>query len=107
MVVTAAGYLNRPRWPEIQGRETFAGISIHSARWDSSLDLTDKKVAIIGAGCTAVQIVDACADQVDHLTVFQRQPHWVAPRKRLTDDVPALQAIPGQAPAVLRELEPA
>jgi 4-hydroxyacetophenone monooxygenase len=89
VVVTAAGYLNRPRWPDLKGRETFAGISIHSARWDSSLDLTGKKVAIIGAGCTAVQIVDACVDEVTHLTVFQRQPHWVAPRKRLTDDVPA------------------
>ena len=89
VVVTAAGYLNRPRWPDLKGRESFAGISIHSARWDPSLDLTGKKVAIIGAGCTAVQIVDACVDQVKHLTVFQRQPHWVAPRKRLTDDVPA------------------
>lgn len=89
VVVTAAGYLNRPRWPDLKGRETFAGRSIHSAHWDSSLDLTGKRVAIIGAGCTAVQIVDACVDQVEHLTVFQRQPHWVAPRKRLTDDVPA------------------
>jgi 4-hydroxyacetophenone monooxygenase len=89
VVVTAAGYLNRPRWPDVKGRETFAGTSIHSALWDSSLDLTGKKVAIIGAGCTAVQIVDACVDQVDHLTVFQRQPHWVAPRKRPTDEVPA------------------
>jgi cation diffusion facilitator CzcD-associated flavoprotein CzcO len=89
VVVTAAGYLNRPRWPDVPGQETFAGISIHSAQWDSSLDLTGKKVAVIGAGCTAVQIVDACVDQVDHLTVFQRQPHWVAPRKRPTDEVPA------------------
>ncbi|HEY9304495.1 MAG TPA: NAD(P)/FAD-dependent oxidoreductase, partial [Mycobacterium sp.] len=89
VVITAAGYLNRPRWPDVKGRETFAGISIHSAQWDSSLDLTDKKVAIVGAGCTAVQIVDACVDQVNHLTVFQRQPHWVAPRKRPTDEVPA------------------
>ena len=89
VVVTAAGYLNRPRWPDVKGRETFAGISIHSALWDPSLDLSGKRVAIIGAGCTAVQIVDACVDQVEHLTVFQRQPHWVAPRKRLTDDVPA------------------
>jgi 4-hydroxyacetophenone monooxygenase len=89
VVVTAAGYLNRPRWPDLKGRESFAGISIHSARWDSSLDLAGKKVAIIGAGCTAVQIVDACADEMNHLTVFQRQPHWVAPRKRLTDEVPA------------------
>ena len=88
VVVTAAGYLNRPRFPDLPGRDTFGGISIHSALWDESLDLTGKRVAIIGAGCTAVQIVDACVDQVDHLTVFQRQPHWVAPRKRLSDDVP-------------------
>jgi cation diffusion facilitator CzcD-associated flavoprotein CzcO len=96
VVVTAAGYLNRPRWPEIPGRETFAGISVHSAQWDQSLDLTGKRVAIIGAGCTAVQIVDACVDQVEHLTVFQRQPHWVAPRKRLTDDVPEFRRYLGR-----------
>lgn len=89
VVVPAAGYLNRPRWPDLPGREDFAGISIHSAEWDPGLSLQGKKVAIIGAGCTAVQIVDACVDEVEHLTVFQRQPHWVAPRKRLTDDVPA------------------
>lgn len=88
-VIPAAGYLNRPRWPELPGRETFSGISLHSARWDPNLDLTGKRVAIIGAGCTAVQIVDACVDQVAHMTVFQRQPHWVAPRRRPSDDVPA------------------
>ncbi|MGV0849920.1 flavin-containing monooxygenase [Mycolicibacterium phlei] len=88
VVIPAAGYLNRPRWPEIEGRDTFAGVSIHSAEWDPSLDLRGKRVAIIGAGCTAVQIVDACVDEVSHLTVFQRQPHWVAPRKRLSDEVP-------------------
>nr|WP_225951981.1 NAD(P)/FAD-dependent oxidoreductase [Mycobacterium sp. OAS707] len=88
VVITAAGYLNRPRWPELSGRDTFAGTSIHSAQWDPSLDLTGKRVAIIGAGCTAVQIVDACVDAVAHMTVFQRQPHWVAPRRRASDDVP-------------------
>ncbi|MDQ2625748.1 MAG: NAD(P)/FAD-dependent oxidoreductase, partial [Actinomycetota bacterium] len=88
VVIPAAGYLNRPRWPDLAGRETFAGVSVHSADWDPSLELAGKKVAIIGAGCTAVQIVDACVDDVEHLTVFQRQPHWVAPRKRLSDDVP-------------------
>jgi len=88
VVIAAAGYLNRPRWPELPGRNTFEGISVHSAVWDPALDLTGKRVAVIGAGCTAVQIVDACVEQVEHLTVFQRQPHWVAPRKRLTDDVP-------------------
>jgi 4-hydroxyacetophenone monooxygenase len=88
VVVTAAGYLNRPRFPELKGRDTFAGVSVHSAQWDPALDLTGKRVAVIGAGCTAVQIVDACVDEVEHLTVFQRQPHWVAPRRRLSDDVP-------------------
>ena len=88
VVVTAAGYLNRPRFPDLKGRDTFSGTSIHSAQWDPTLDLAGKKVAVIGAGCTAVQIVDACVDEVDHLTVFQRQPHWVAPRKRLSDEVP-------------------
>lgn len=89
VVIPAAGYLNRPRWPDLPGRETFSGTSIHSARWDRKLDLMGKRVAIIGAGCTAVQIVDACVDQVAHMTVFQRQPHWVAPRRRASDDVPA------------------
>lgn len=88
VVVTAAGYLNRPRFPEVRGRELFGGISVHSAQWDPDLDLTGKRVAVIGAGCTAVQIVDTCVDSVEHLTVFQRQPHWVAPRRRLTDEVP-------------------
>lgn len=88
VVIPAAGYLNRPRYPGLPGRDTFAGVSIHSAEWDRDLDLRGKKVAIIGAGCTAVQIVDACVGDVEHLTVFQRQPHWVAPRKRPTDDVP-------------------
>lgn len=88
VVIPAAGYLNRPRWPELEDMDAFAGISVHSAQWDPALDLTGMKVAVIGAGCTAVQIVDACVDQVEHLTVFQRQPHWVAPRRRPTDDVP-------------------
>jgi 4-hydroxyacetophenone monooxygenase len=91
VVVPAAGYLNRPRWPDLDGLGTFSGIEIHSARWDPDLDLSGKRVAVIGAGCTAVQIVDACVDQVAHLTVFQRQPHWVAPRRRLSDDVPEYQ----------------
>jgi 4-hydroxyacetophenone monooxygenase len=91
VVIPAAGYLNRPRWPNLDGVGEFSGIEIHSAQWDSDLDLTGKRVGIIGAGCTAVQIVDACVDQVAHLTVFQRQPHWVAPRRRASDDVPDYQ----------------
>lgn len=90
-VVTAAGYLNRPQFPDLVGRDSFEGISIHSAEWDPDLDLKGKRVAILGVGCTAVQIIDAVVDDVAHLTVFQRQPHWVAPRRRLSDDVPEYQ----------------
>ncbi|WFR72719.1 NAD(P)/FAD-dependent oxidoreductase [Prescottella defluvii] len=87
-VITALGYLNRPQYPRVEGRESFAGISVHSGEWDPSLDLTGKRVAVIGAGCTSAQIVDSIVDDVAHLTLFQRQPHWVAPRKRESDDVP-------------------
>lgn len=97
VVVTAAGYLNRPRFPDLKGRDTFSGSSVHSAQWDPTLNLAGKRVAVIGAGCTAVQIVDACVDEVEHLTVFQRQPHWVAPRKRLSDDVPEHRRYLGRA----------
>ncbi|MEU5852359.1 flavin-containing monooxygenase [Saccharopolyspora shandongensis] len=88
VVLTAAGYLNRPQYPKAPGRDRFRGLSVHSGEWHPGLDLTGKRVAVIGAGCTAAQIVDAIADDVAHLTLFQRQPHWVAPRKRDSDDVP-------------------
>lgn len=87
-VITAAGYLNRVKYPDWAGRESFAGLSVHSGEWSGDIDLTGKKVAVVGTGCTAVQIVDALVDDVDALTVVQRQPHWVAPRRRPSDDVP-------------------
>lgn len=78
-VITAAGFLNRPKYPDVPGRETFAGTSVHSAAWDRSIDLAGKRVGVIGAGATSVQVVDAIIDEVEHLTLFQRQPHWVMP----------------------------
>jgi 4-hydroxyacetophenone monooxygenase len=79
VVITAAGHFNRPKYPEVEGREAFAGVSVHSAKWDNSLDLRGKKVGIVGAGAAAVQIIAAIAPEVSHLTVFQRQPHWIMP----------------------------
>ncbi|MET8352551.1 NAD(P)/FAD-dependent oxidoreductase [Micromonospora sp. NPDC005206] len=78
-VVTAAGFLNRPKFPDIPGRETFRGQSVHSAKWHDGVELAGKKVAVIGAGATSVQIVDAIIGDVAMLTLFQRQPHWVNP----------------------------
>ncbi|EGD53868.1 flavin-containing monooxygenase [Gordonia neofelifaecis] len=93
VVMTALGYLNRAKFPDVPGRDDFAGLSIHSGDWDPSIDLAGKRVAVIGAGCTAAQLVDSLAPEVAHLTQFQRQPHWVAPRKRESDDVPDYQRI--------------
>ncbi|MFD0854970.1 flavin-containing monooxygenase, partial [Actinomadura adrarensis] len=78
-VITATGFLNTPKYPDLPGRETFSGASMHTAAWDHSLDLTGKRVGVIGAGATSVQVVDAVIGDVAHLTLFQRQPHWILP----------------------------
>lgn len=78
-VVTAAGFLTNNQLPDVPGIETFGGDWWHSAEWRDDVDLTGKRVAVVGTGCTSVQVVDAIAPKVAHLTVFQRQPHWVTP----------------------------
>lgn len=78
-VITAVGQLNRPNIPEFPGAETFAGPAFHSASWDHSVDVTGKRVALIGAGASGFQIAPAIADQVEHLTVFQRTAQWMFP----------------------------
>lgn len=78
-VVTAAGYLTRPQFPQVCGLEDFAGEWFHSSQWNHDYDFADKRVAVVGTGCTSVQVVDALADKVASLTLVQRQPHWVLP----------------------------
>jgi 4-hydroxyacetophenone monooxygenase len=78
-LVSAVGQLNRPSLPTIAGRETFAGPAFHSAEWDHTVDLTGKRVAVIGTGASAIQIVPAIADDVAELFVFQRTPNWMMP----------------------------
>jgi 4-hydroxyacetophenone monooxygenase len=80
-VMTCMGHLNRPLYPDLQGRENFKGVSMHANRWDYDVDLSGKRVGIIGTGATGVQIVGAIAQDVGHLTVFQRQPMWMAPNQ--------------------------
>ncbi|KAK0298624.1 hypothetical protein LTR54_008477 [Friedmanniomyces endolithicus] len=79
-LVSAVGQLNQPAWPKIQGLDEFSGKKMHSARWDWSYDLADKKIALIGNGCTAVQILPEIAKVAKQVTVFQRTPNWVVPR---------------------------
>ncbi len=80
-VVAGVGGLHIPNIPEITGAETFEGPRFHSASWDHSVDLTGKKVVVIGTGASAIQFVPIIAEQAGQLTVFQRTPPWVLPKK--------------------------
>ncbi|CAA0118202.1 putative monooxygenase [Halioglobus japonicus] len=79
VVISATGILHQAVYPNIEGLDTFAGDAFHSAHWDHSVDLTGKRVGIIGTGSTACQIVGAITDQVSEMHVFQRTPHWLSP----------------------------
>ncbi|WP_345672223.1 flavin-containing monooxygenase [Streptomyces similanensis] len=80
VVVSATGPLSDPKVPDIPGLDTFPGKVFHSARWDHDYDLAGKRVAMIGTGASAIQIVPAIQPEVGRLTLFQRTPAWVMPR---------------------------
>lgn len=80
VVVSATGPLSDPKVPDVPGLESFPGKVFHSARWDHDYDLRGKRVAVVGTGASAIQIVPAIQPQVGRLTLFQRTPPWVLPR---------------------------
>ncbi|WP_131741289.1 flavin-containing monooxygenase [Actinomadura roseirufa] len=80
VVVSCLGLLNSPRLPEWPGLSGFEGPAFHTARWESGHDLTGKRVAVVGTGSTATQVVPALAGRAGHLYVFQRQPGWILPK---------------------------
>ncbi|MEX3101301.1 MULTISPECIES: NAD(P)/FAD-dependent oxidoreductase [unclassified Streptomyces] len=80
MVVSATGPLSDPKTPDVPGLESFPGEVFHSARWNHDYDLRGKRVAVIGTGASAIQIVPAIQPLVSGLTLFQRTPAWVMPR---------------------------
>lgn len=79
-LVLACGRLTEPHVPAIDGLESFAGPLFHSARWDHDVDLTGKRVAVVGTGASAVQLVPELARRAAHVTLFQRTPAWIVPR---------------------------
>jgi cation diffusion facilitator CzcD-associated flavoprotein CzcO len=79
-VIDATGVLTQPKLPEIEGVESFAGTTLHTARWDPEADLVGRRVAVIGTGASAVQLIPAVAPEAEHLTVFQRTPIWCLPK---------------------------
>ncbi len=86
-VINATGQLNRPKLPDIAGRESFAGPAFHSAEWDHDVDLDGKRVAVIGTGASAAQFIPVIAERADQVLVFQRTPNWLAPTLDYHDDV--------------------
>ncbi|MEU2261337.1 NAD(P)/FAD-dependent oxidoreductase [Streptomyces sp. NPDC019645] len=80
VVVSATGPLSDPRMPGIPGLDGFPGRVFHSARWDHDYDLRGKRVAMVGTGASAIQIVPSIQPLVSKLTLFQRTPPWVMPR---------------------------
>lgn len=80
LVVSATGPLSEPKVPDVPGLDTFPGKVFHSARWDHDYDLRGKRVAMVGTGASAIQIVPAIQPDVSRLTLFQRTPPWVMPR---------------------------
>jgi len=100
VLVSAVGQLSRPGFPDIPGRDTFAGESFHSAEWRHDVDLTGKRVAVIGTGASAIQFVPEIQPDVAHLTLFQRSAPYIIPRPdrefserhhRVFERVPATQ----------------
>ena len=79
-VIGATGVLTQPKLPEIEGVQSFAGPMLHTARWDHDVDLRGKRVAIIGTGASAVQVVPTIAPDAEQLVVFQRTPIWCLPK---------------------------
>jgi cation diffusion facilitator CzcD-associated flavoprotein CzcO len=101
-LILATGQLDQPSQPAIEGVDTFAGRSFHSAEWDHSYPLTGKRVAVIGTGASAVQFIPEIAPLVERLSVFQRSGNWLMPRrnrrynktiKTAIERIPRLQAL--------------
>nr|WP_042191232.1 NAD(P)/FAD-dependent oxidoreductase [Kibdelosporangium sp. MJ126-NF4]CEL19934.1 Cyclohexanone monooxygenase [Kibdelosporangium sp. MJ126-NF4]CTQ97158.1 Cyclohexanone monooxygenase (EC 1.14.13.22) [Kibdelosporangium sp. MJ126-NF4] len=101
-VIFASGLLHKPRLPDVPGLDEFTGEAFHSARWNHDVDLRGKRVAVIGTGCSSIQLVPEIQPLVDKLYVFQRTAAWVMPRldfrmpqpiRRLFRRVPASQKL--------------
>ncbi|MBF4160198.1 flavin-containing monooxygenase [Nocardioides acrostichi] len=97
-LITGTGALSEPKLPEIEGIDGFTGELFHSAQWDADADLAGKRVAVIGTGASAIQIVPKLQEQVAHLDLYQRTAPYVMPRHDRTYsrlERAALRHVPG------------
>jgi cation diffusion facilitator CzcD-associated flavoprotein CzcO len=102
VLITACGQLSVPKLPTFKGLGTFQGPTFHPAEWRHDVDLSGKRVAVIGTGCSAIQVVPAIQPIVDKVIVYQRSPAWTIPRldfayssraRRAFARLPALQRL--------------
>ena len=98
-VILASGPLPDSSFPTIRGIDSYRGHKIHSARWDHDYDFAGKRVAVIGTGASAIQIIPELVKQAEFVKVFQRTPGWVLPRWDVATP-PAVQKVFAKAPAV-------
>ena len=80
VLITACGQLSVPSVPALPGLDSFAGPAFHTARWRHDVDLTGRRVAVLGTGCSAIQVVPAIADTAAGVDVYQRSPGWTIPK---------------------------
>jgi cation diffusion facilitator CzcD-associated flavoprotein CzcO len=102
ILITACGQLSVPTVPPIPGLESFEGPAFHTAQWRHDVDLSGKRVAVVGTGCSAIQVVPAIQPIVERVDVYQRSPGWTFPKmdyaykertKRLFERFPVLQRL--------------
>ena len=113
VLLTACGQLSVPKVPPIPGLDSFGGPAFHTARWRHDVPLAGRRVAVVGTGCSAIQVVPAIQPVVEHLDVYQRSPGWTVPKsdfayrertKRLFERFPAVQRLDRAAILAYMEL---
>ena len=81
VLISACGGLTEPLYPDVPGVADFGGPTMHTARWDHSVDVRGKRVAVVGTGASAIQVIPAIAPDAEHVVVLQRTPPWIMPRR--------------------------
>ena len=113
VLLTACGQLSVPTVPPLPGLDSFSGPAFHTARWRHDVDLAGKHVAVIGTGCSAIQVVPAIQPEVAQVDVYQRSPGWTFPKmdfpysertQRMFERFPLLQRLDRQSVFLFQEL---
>jgi cation diffusion facilitator CzcD-associated flavoprotein CzcO len=113
VLLTACGQLSTPSVPPLPGLDDFEGPAFHTARWRHDVALAGRRVAVVGSGCSAIQVVPAIQPEVEHVTVYQRSPGWTVPKldfpyrertRRLFERFPLLQRLDRASILAVHEL---